>query len=285
MFLRNFPRWMFSISFSWKVLEFIQRILTTRIKHFWIINHRCFTRSQDSSAKKFKPADKKQQGGKFTKDENSGFKKREPYKNVFQKDAKFSKEGKFQKTTQNPDKFKTGKSNGKLYNKSSGKPLEKKKPAEKPAVPLKKKDLKKERRQKKLGGEYDVHSNMKKIWETLRRYFQIQPSFLFYDLTKTVIFKIRHDRCGKKKALHFTFWQCFWQDKSNGLRPRHVSRHWVSCPVRQRTPSDRCLRRAEGEFSWVVQVEIRKVHDQEALTLLQHWAEGVRDQGVHGKDC
>lgn len=40
----------------------------------------------------------------------------------------------------------------------------------KPEEPKKKKELKKERREKKLGGEnFEVQSNMKKIWETLRR--------------------------------------------------------------------------------------------------------------------
>jgi len=73
-------------------------------------------------------------------------------------------------------KYKAGKTNGKLYSKTDGKPLkttytkaDSKAATGKPEVPLKKKELKKERRQKKLAGDYEVHANMKKIWETLRR--------------------------------------------------------------------------------------------------------------------
>lgn len=111
----------------------------------------------------------------FDKDNKFG---KEPFKKSFSKENKFGKEpfkksfdkdNKFKK----PDmhKFKAG-ANGKLYGKSDGKPFERKeapKPA-KPEVPMKKKELKKERRQKKLGdSDYEVQSNMKKIWETLRR--------------------------------------------------------------------------------------------------------------------
>ncbi len=74
----------------------------------------------------------------------------------------FNKNGK-QKPTNGkfPQKNKFDK-NKKSLNGSSGKPVEKMTPAEK-------KELKKQRRQKKIGDKYELTINIKKIWETLRK--------------------------------------------------------------------------------------------------------------------
>lgn len=55
-------------------------------------------------------------------------------------------------------------------------------PTDKDGNLIKKKDLKKQRRQKKLAENYDVATNMKKIWETLRRY--LRKTYLVYQKVK-----------------------------------------------------------------------------------------------------
>ena len=92
----------------------------------------------------------------------------------FSKEKKFAGNGKFKGTAQKPY------GNNKP---ESGKPFKKfdsAKPEGKPAVPIKKKDLKKERRQKKLADNYDISTNMKKIWETLRRCVGKKIFFLIF---------------------------------------------------------------------------------------------------------
>lgn len=75
----------------------------------------------------------------------------------------FDKNGK-QKSTNGKfaSKNKFDKNNKKNLNGSASKPVEKMTPAEK-------KELKKQRRQKKIGDKYDLTINIKKIWETLRK--------------------------------------------------------------------------------------------------------------------
>ncbi len=83
------------------------------------------------------------------------------------------------KSSSEPFKKKFSKDNGKFSNSKSfkrdapsgsavtGNSASSKSAETKPV--LKKKELKKERRQKKLAENFDLNTNMKKIWETLRR--------------------------------------------------------------------------------------------------------------------